>query len=134
MFSVLKAGILYYVCVFGAGFAFGVMRVFIVLPLIGERYAELAEMPFMLAVIYYSARFILRRFPDATEESYRSFAIGSIAFVLLLFSEYFVVWMQGKEFYEYLMTRDPVSFGAYLLSLLVYWLMPWILVKRRRAT
>lgn len=46
----LKAGILYFACVFGAGFALGTARALWLVPRVGTRTAELMEMPFMLAV------------------------------------------------------------------------------------
>jgi predicted MFS family arabinose efflux permease len=52
----------YFMLVFGAGFVSGSIRVPFLVPRLGERAAELIEMPFMLVVIVLSAQFITRRF------------------------------------------------------------------------
>ena len=43
----IKAGIAYFALVFGAGFVLGMIRVPFLVPRLGERVAELVEMPFM---------------------------------------------------------------------------------------
>ena len=54
--------------VFGAGFLVGVVRVGWLAPEIGERPAELLELPLMLAVAWLAARWSVRRLgvPRAT--------------------------------------------------------------------
>ena len=46
-----KAGTAYFALVFGAGFVMGAIRVPLLVPRLGERVAELIEMPFMCIVI-----------------------------------------------------------------------------------
>jgi hypothetical protein len=48
--QVVKAVVLYFVLVFGAGFVLGTIRTLWVVPLFGTRMAELMEMSLMLAV------------------------------------------------------------------------------------
>ena len=43
-----KAALLYFLNVFGAGFLLGPIRIFLLVPKIGVRAAELIEMPIML--------------------------------------------------------------------------------------
>lgn len=57
-----KAGTAYFSLVFGAGFAMGTIRVPFVAPRLGERAAELIEMPFMLVVVVLAASFVTKRF------------------------------------------------------------------------
>ena len=54
------AGLVYFALVLGTGFVLGVFRVLFVVPRIGERWAELAEMPIMAAAIFFSAGYVLR--------------------------------------------------------------------------
>ena len=44
----LTLALAYFLIVFGAGFLLGTIRVLLLLPVLGERAAELLEMPFML--------------------------------------------------------------------------------------
>ena len=59
--QILKAGLLYFALVFGAGFVLGVLRVMCVVPRFGTRMAELMETPIMLVVTILAARWIVRR-------------------------------------------------------------------------
>ena len=110
--------------VLGAGFALGAIRVPLVVPRIGERWAELAEMPIMAAVIFFSAGFILRRFPSIRSPG-RSLAAGALALVLMVFAELaLAVVLQSQTLVEFLKSRDKVSGSVYLVLLLVFAVMP----------
>ncbi|RJP86291.1 MAG: hypothetical protein C4518_14305 [Desulfobacteraceae bacterium] len=128
--KIFKAGILYFICVFGAGFILGPIRLFFVVPRLGTRMAELMEMPIMIAVMIVAARWIVRRFsvPQALCDR---LGMGIVALCLLLTAEFsLVLALQGISITEYLATRDPVSGTAYYLSLGLFALMP-LLVERR---
>lgn len=56
-------GTIYFGLVFSVGFVLGIARVLLLVPQLGERWAEIAEAPLMLVAILFSARFIVRRFP-----------------------------------------------------------------------
>ena len=58
----IKGGLEYFALVFGTGFVLGVLRVSFLVPRLGERLAELAEMPLMLAVILFAALHVTREF------------------------------------------------------------------------
>ncbi len=125
----LRAGILYFLLVFGAGFLLGTIRVLLLLPLLDERTAELLEMPLMLVVIYFAARFILRRHPGLDKAG--AVAAGLTAFVLLLAVEFtLVLALRGMTIADYYDSRDPVALGAYLVSLLLFAAMPRLLLRR----
>ena len=58
------AALVYFGLVLGTGFVLGIIRVPFIVPKIGERWAELAEMPIMATVIFISSGYILNRFPE----------------------------------------------------------------------
>lgn len=90
-----KPALVYFALVFGAGFALGLVRVPLLVPRLGERYAELLEMPFMLVAIVLAARFAVRRYPLARTTA-SSLAVGAAALALLLLAEWLVgVWLQA---------------------------------------
>jgi hypothetical protein len=60
MLKTISAGFVYFALILGTGFVVGVFRVSFVVLRIGERWAELAEMPIMAATIFLSAGYILR--------------------------------------------------------------------------
>ena len=126
----LKAGLLYFALVFGAGFALGPIRVLWLVPRLGERIAELLELPVMLLIIVLSARWIVRRFVLPPIAASR-LAMGGLALGLLLAAEFTVVlWLRGMTLAEYFATRDPVSGTAYYATLLALAVMP-MLVERK---
>ena len=110
------------------------IRVPFVVPRIGERWAELAEMPFMAFVIYFTAGFILRRFPGIHSPS-RSLATGFLALALVVAAEVILaVLLQSQTLGEFLSSRDKVSGSVYILLLLVFAAMPWIRLNRHTRT
>ena len=60
--QILKAGILYFALVFGAGFVLGTIRTLWVVPRVGTRTGELMETPAMLVVIIVASRWVVSHF------------------------------------------------------------------------
>jgi hypothetical protein len=121
---ILRAGGSYFALVFGAGFLLGAIRVPLLVPRLGERVAELLEMPVMLAVIVASAGFVVRRFALPPARSVR-LAVGLLALGLMLGAETLLVLVvQQRPLAEYIVARDPVSGGAYGLMLVLLALLP----------
>lgn len=128
--KVLKAGALYFLFAFGAGFALGTIRVLWMVPAFGERIAELCEMPVMLAIIILSARWIIRRLAVPFAVKIR-LGVGFIALGLLLTVEFTVVlWLRGLTLHDYFSSRDPVSGTVYFVMLGVFAVLP-LLVGRK---
>ena len=126
----LQAGILYFALVFAAGFVLGPMRVFWVVPHLGERTAELMEMPIMLMVMMVAARWIVRRLAVPSTWSSR-LGMGGIALGLLLAAEWILgLWLRGLSIGAYVAGRDPVAGTVYLLMLGVFALMPRLVARR----
>jgi hypothetical protein len=127
---ILKAGVLYFALVFGAGFVLGPIRLLWAVPRFGTRMAELMETPIMFVVIILAACWIVRHFAVPFTSS-RRLGIGFIALGFLLVAEFgFVLWLQGLSVSGYLATRDPVSGTVYYLMLGVFAIMPLLVVRR----
>ena len=134
MIKTILAGLTYFAIVLGTGFVLGVFRVPFLVPRIGERWAELAEMPIMAVVIFLAAGFILRRFPDI-RSSGRSLAAGFLALALTVCAELgLAVALQDRTLSEFIDSRDKVSGSVYLLLLLVFAIMPRLRLRRHAQT
>lgn len=128
----IKAGVLYFLLVFGAGFVLGVVRQLILIPRMGEMWAELFEMPFMFVAILLAARWVVRRLGVPAQAGPR-LAMGLTALGLLVAAEIgLVLRLRGLTLAEYVEQREPVSGTVYLLMLGVFAAMPWLLGKRSR--
>ena len=128
--AALKSGVLYFAIVFAAGFAIGTLRVFFVVPWLGDRRAELLETPFMLAIAVVVARWIVRR-PGAPVRAGGRLATGLIAFALMLAADFgLVLRLRGMTLAQYFATWDPVSGGAFLAALGVMAFLPLLLGPR----
>jgi len=127
--DVAKRSFVYFSIAFGAGFVLGTLRVLVLVPRLGERAAELAEAPVMLAVTVVAARLVVRRLPvSARRDELRT---GLAALGLLLLMELSVVLgLRGLSLREYLASRDPIAGGVYVLLLVVFALMPWLVSAR----
>jgi hypothetical protein len=126
MRSVLRAGFLYFALVLGTGFVLGVVRVPFLVPRIGVRWAELAEMPVMGVAVFLYAGFVLRRFPEIQVPG-KALVVGFLALALSVFAELgLAVLLQSQPLTEYIAGRDKVSGSVYLFLLLVFALMPRI--------
>ena len=127
---ILKPGLLYFAVVFGAGLMLGPVRIIWVVPRLGTRWAELMEMPIMLAVTVLAARWIIRRFAVPPKPSVR-LGMGFFALVLMLVAEFALVTrLRGISISEYLATRDPVSGTAYYVTLIVFAVMPLLVARK----
>jgi hypothetical protein len=125
---ILKAGILYFAIVFGAGLVLGIIRTLWVIPWVGARMAELMETPIMLAVTIVAARWIVRRLSVPPTGR---LGMGLVGLGLMLVAEFgFVLWLRGLSIRDYLATRDPVSGTVYYLMLGVFAIMPLLAARR----
>jgi hypothetical protein len=125
----LKAGVVYFALVFGAGFVLGTIRTLWVVPSLGARAAELAEAPIMVGIAALAARFVVRRMAAPPEPSVR-LALGTVALALMLVAEFtLVLWVRGLSIRDYLASRDPVAETAYYVALLLYAAMPSVVAR-----
>jgi len=120
----IRAALLYFAIVLGTGFVLGMFRVPVLVPRIGERWAELAEMPIMAAVIFFAAGYLLRRYPEICSPG-RSLAAGFLALALSVAAELgLAVLLQDQSLAEFIASRDKVSGSVYIALLLVFAVMP----------
>lgn len=127
---IIKAGLLYFLIVFGAGFVLGIFRILWVDPRFGTRTAELMETPIMFVVIILASQWIVRRLAVPYTPTER-FGMGCIALGLMLIAEFtLVLWLRGISISDYLVSRDPVSGTIYYVMLGVFTIMPLFVARR----
>lgn len=132
MKETLKAGVVYFGLVFGAGFVLGTIRTLWVVQKLGVRTAELAEAPIMFGISVLAARWVVRHLRVSPLRS-RRLAMGCVALGLMLVAEFTLgLWMRGMTIREYFAARDPVSGAAYFLTLGAFAVIP-IFAGRGRA-
>jgi len=125
----LKAGLLYFVVVFGAGFALGSIRILWVVPRVGMRMAELLEAPIMFVVMLVAAQWLVRRLGLAPTISKR-LGMGAIGLGLMLVAEFtLVVCLRGLSIREYFASRDLVAGSVYYALLAVFAVMPLLVAR-----
>jgi hypothetical protein len=133
MSRAILSGALYFAVVFAAGFALGTIRVLWLAPRIGERAAELAETPVMVALCWFAARGVVGRLSPRPSGAERAI-IGAVGLALLLALEFGVVRsLRGLTIDEALGGRDPVAFAAYLVALVVFAALPFFVRRDRPA-
>jgi hypothetical protein len=115
--QILRAGALYFLMFFGAGFVLGPIRILWGVPRLGTRLAEVFEAPIMLVIVFLAARWAVRRLavPSAP---WSRLSMGCVALGLLLLAEFsLVLWLRGLSIHEYLAGRDPVAESVYYFAL-----------------
>lgn len=123
----LRAAGLYFLLVFSAGFALGTLRVLFVVPAIGERAAELLEMPLMIVIVAVAARFVVRKYAGSIHGTSQWLQVGAIALACMLTADVGVgVALRGMSVWQALFARDPLSGTAYYLALGFLALAPWL--------
>lgn len=127
---IFQAGFTYFALVFGAGFLLGAIRVTLLVPSLGVRFAELLEMPVMLVAILLAARFIVSRFTLSRAIPVR-LGVGAIALSLLLCTEFSLAFViQGQSVSQHIAGKDPVSGSVFAAMLIVFACMPLLLALK----
>ena len=126
MSKTIRAALVYFAIVLGTGFVLGVFRVPVLVPRIGERWAELVEMPIMAAVIFFAAGY-----PEICSPG-RSLVAGFLALALSVAAELgLAVLLQDRSLAEFIASRDKVSGSVYIALLLVFAIMPRLRLASR---
>ena len=129
--KIIKAGVLYFVVVFGTGFVLGTIRVLWVVPHSGTRIAELMETPIIFGVTILTARWVIQRCA-IPHTPYKRLGVGFVALGLLLVSEFsLVLWFRGLTISECFASKDPVSGTVYYVMLVIFALMPLLVARHQ---
>jgi hypothetical protein len=121
----IRAGFVYFLCVFGAGFVLGTVRQLLLVPHFGARTAELIEIPIMLAVVILSSRWVTTRWLYGVAPHLTAIA-GFIALVLLLSAEIATgVTLRNMTVFESLFAKDPLTGPLYYVTVGLFTVLPW---------
>jgi len=124
MSKTIRVGFVYFAIVLGTGFILGMFRVPFLVPRIGDRWAELAEMPIMAVVIFFAAGYLLRRFPEICTP-WRSLVAGFLALLLSVATELALATvLQERTLAAFISSRDKISGSVYIALLIVFAFMP----------
>ena len=127
LLKILKAAVVYFALVFGAGFVLGPIRILFLVPRFGVRVAELMEAPVMLMAILLAAKWLVRKF----QLTAHALLVGFLALGLMIAFEFtLVLWLRGLTLSEYFRERDPVAGVVYYLMLLVFAAMPFFMAHK----
>ena len=135
MLSAIRAGFLYFVIVFAAGFVLGTFRVIVLVPLTGELAAVALELPITLVISWLVCRRLVVRFSVPALASHRS-AMGAMAFCILMLAELglsvLVFNRSGAEYLGHLQTA-PGLLG--LAGQIAFAFIPlWLLHHQQRPS
>ncbi len=128
--QVLKAGTLYFLIAVGAEFVLEVIRLQVVALYVGERLAEMLEIPNVLLATIIGARWVVDRFTLPPLPGIR-LSVGLVALILLLIVEGTVILpLHGILVTEYLAGQDSAVGIAPLGALGVLTVMPFLVGYR----
>src|SRR5689334_10948057 len=106
----LKAALAYFALVFGAAFLLGTIRVLWVIPRMSgphaARTAELIELPILIVVMTFVARWVVRHFSLPSLRGSR-LAVGFLSLAFVLVSEFIMIRARGITLANYFATLDP---------------------------
>jgi hypothetical protein len=127
----LIAGAAYFVAVFTAGFALGVLRTTVLTPAIGRLAAVALELPLVLAIAWIACGALLRRLPLGRADA---IVMGATAFALLMAAEAALdVWLTGRTPAEHLALYARPAYLLGLAGQLLFACFPWLRTARSRT-
>ncbi|KAK0623978.1 hypothetical protein B0T14DRAFT_517353 [Immersiella caudata] len=141
--QILRLSILYTLLIFASGFLFALVRIPLLEPHLGQRYAELVEMPFMGIIMWKAAgitatRVRLQHDTHTPIEGkilnlkWEGFAVGLLALTWFLLIEGGVyTWMHrndgGGSWMDWVWGRDPVAGAVFFAMLGWFAVLPGIM-------
>jgi len=130
--AALKAGVVYFVLTFSIAFFLGGLRVFFVVPRLGETAAAALETPLVLAASWVICGGVLRRF--AVDPSVGSrLCVGAVAFALTIVAELAVsTFLFGRDLPAFLAVYATPSGQIGIAGQLAFAVMPLMRGSGRR--
>ena len=125
----LKAGIIYGLLGFAAGFIFGALREILFIPLFGDRAGHLIEFPMLLAAILLIASVVVRRTGIHTTSSAVVMGIVGVS-VLLAIESTFALAIMGQSTDEYLASFNVLKGELFPIGLAAMALAPVFFARR----
>jgi len=123
------SSVLYFALVFAAAFALGTVRTFWLEPALGETWAVACEVPILITVMLFAARFVVGRMKPAPKVSH-TLTVGIIGLVLQQIAELALVLASGETLASHLAYLQTPAGLIYLAALLVFLLMPSLVRAR----
>ena len=123
-----RAGVLYFLVVFGVGFLMGPVREFVFLPQLGPTGAVLAETPVLLVAMVLGARWIIKRYalPQTIPGRLK---MGTVGLLLVLAGDWFVgYFLRGWTTIQILQHYGTVPGAINIFLFMIYLLMPTLLI------
>lgn len=126
MASALKSGCIYFLLVFAAGFALGILRTLLLAPLLGDMLAVLLELPIILLISWHVCRRVIKNFAVPTTLIAR-ISMGLTALALLLGAEVLLsVILLGRSVTQHLeLYQSPTGLTGFA-GQIVFALFPGI--------
>ncbi len=130
--SPFKAGLAYFAAGFGFGFLLGTFRMLVVVPAVGEISAVMLEMPIILAISWFSSRWLIGRFSVPDRLAPR-LVMGGLAFAVLMFAEAGLSILGfGRTLAEHLASYRQAASILGLLGQLAFASFPAVQLSARR--
>lgn len=127
----IRSAAIYFAVVFGAGFAFGVIREILLSPIVGGRTAELIEFPLMLVVILATAGWITRRERRLANVT-QWLTVGTLAASVVLIADLAVgLFVRGMTLRAVTLERDSVTGVIYYLMVMTFAISPFLFASFR---
>jgi hypothetical protein len=130
----IRAGFLYFVVVFGIAFLFGVFRVLVLSPRLGELVSTFIELPIILSTAWLVSDFLTNRFNVPSEWRVR-LSMGIVAFGLLMVAEFGLsVWLFGSTVEGYFAAYQSLPKIIGLAGQAAFALIPLLQMGKRGQT
>jgi len=130
MASALRAGSVYFALVFAAGFVLGAIRNFVILPRLEPHLAVLIELPVILVICWFAAKWTVEKFSVPAIAADR-LAMGVVAFVLLMLADTILATAGfGRTLAGHLRSFAAPEGAIGLAGQMLFALFPYLLMRR----